>query len=70
MPDFRFIDNGSVVTVQIVTDAAKEWAADRLSHVAGWQGSATRYFSVDWRLGRDLSMDIMDEGFTIEGVPA
>jgi hypothetical protein len=68
MPDFRLIHHGSVVTLQAVTDDAKAFAEAQFE-VEGWMGSPT-HFSTDWRAGRELAMQLMDDGFEIEGVPA
>lgn len=66
MSDFRIFDQGSLVMVEPVTDAAKEWVDENVQ-LEGWQWLGPA-FGVDHRMIVVLASAIAAEGFEmVEG---
>lgn len=63
MTDFRFVWFGSVVTVEAVSEAAKDFAEENFP-VDSWQGQPTR-FTTDWRPAQALAERLASEGWVI-----
>ena len=62
--DFVFTSHGSVVTVEAVSDAARELAEDNFP-VEGWQGIPTN-FTTDHRAAINLLNQLCNEGWLVE----
>jgi hypothetical protein len=61
--DFRISDQGSIVLIEPVSDAAREWTAENVQ-LENWQWLGPA-FTVDHRMADPLIAAIVDDGFAV-----